>query len=920
MRSVDSTPLAVRGDRLSLSSIVSDVLDFEIGFLILVELDDGGRIAAVALYDDEDLAAAQKELDARFIAGEGAPFAEILRTEVANGEAMEQRDYAALEAMAAPGMTFVDHRRLGWQSGLDQLSAMLISYDDVELSFLATKQLVGEDTVLDSIVCRGTDDRGNQAVWLWHAVCSFDREARFRSSEYFDAEDWDAALARFDELAAAPMVDPRTPEVVNGSTRTMERLLAVAAEKRFDAAAALLAPDVVRVDHRTGGISAPPMTGVAEYLELLRVSFDFDEFQHVASTPLAVRSERLSLCRIVIRAFDFEFAFVIVAELDDDGRVASVALYDEDDLATAIEELDARYVASGAATAAEVHALAALTAMNRRDWRAFTALLSPDFLAVDHSPLGFAPAGRDEFVRDQMQSLRAMVPDAVVIPIKTLASADAVLIACRTIGTTAEGNSYEWTPTFVARRDGDALVARVESFSPEQWDAALARFDEFAALPAASAAPDPPTIENLATRRAAEFMDRTNAGDSEGILALLAAGYEALDRRSVAFGPTSSGDEFSAAAADLIEVFDEIVTDEVLAIRGERLGVTRTRFVSANGFEVAMLGLGEVDEDGRVTATILFDPDDIAGAMQELDARFRAGEGAGETYVLGRTDDFGRAYAARDWEAVSALFADGAVVTDHRAIGQAWSNREDFVVSSRAVIELAPDVVHVVREVEVRNSVVLTNAEAFGTTRDGSGYAWTYRMVVAYVAGRIHRLELFDGVDESAARACFAELAAIDPRKPVADNLAVQMLTRANWLAQHGEPEAAHALTAENVVAVDRRSTVSGETTTTKAEYGRAMHLLRESFPTAIFEPLAARRPCRAVPAEHGRRQRVRDPEPRRVRDRHCRSPFARDHIRRLGPRERDRGTRTPPPRAARRCVLAGRTRLCRAGARGEPW
>jgi hypothetical protein len=53
-----------------------------------------------------------------------------------------------------------------------------------------------------------------------------------------------------------------------------------------------------------------------------------------------------------------------------------------------------------------------------------------------------------------------------------------------TIGTTADGSRYEWTPVAVGHRGVDGLIDRSEFFPVEEWDAALARFDELAAWPA----------------------------------------------------------------------------------------------------------------------------------------------------------------------------------------------------------------------------------------------------------------------------------------------------------------------------------------------------------------------------------------------------------------------------------------------------
>ena len=311
------------------------------------------------------------------------------------------------------------------------------------------------------------------------------------------------------------------------------------ADNRLDEAERYFAERYVRIDRRSG-VSAPDASGRRPFLEAWRGFYDVG-FEAQGNEFLAVRGERLHLVRSAFRTDDGrEIVFLQVAEFDESGRAIIGINFDEEDLAAAIEELDARYVASGEASAAEADALDAIAAMNRRDWQALTAYLSPDLVTIDHSPLGFPPAGRDEFVREQLQGLVAMVPDAVVIPVKALASGDGVLTVFHTIGTTADGNRYEWTPVQVAHRGADGLTDRLEFFPVEEWDAALARFDELASVPAAPAVPAAPSIENAATRALRSWSAAPPPVTPTACELLMAPGFEASDRRSVIAGPTTT--------------------------------------------------------------------------------------------------------------------------------------------------------------------------------------------------------------------------------------------------------------------------------------------------------------------------------------------------------------------------------------------
>ena len=72
--------------------------------------------------------------------------------------------------------------------------------------------------------------------------------------------------------------------------------------------------------------------------------------------------------------------------------------------------------------------------------------------------------------------------------------------------------------------------------------------------------------------------------------------------------------------------------DTILAVRGDRLALTRTEFVGRDqgpgSFSAEMLDVIEVDEDGALAHAVGFDPSDVDAAYAELDARYLAGEGA----------------------------------------------------------------------------------------------------------------------------------------------------------------------------------------------------------------------------------------------------------------------------------------------------
>ena len=75
-----------------------------------------------------------------------------------------------------------------------------------------------------------------------------------------------------------------------------------------------------------------------------------------------------------------------------------------------------------------------------------------------------------------------------------------------------------------------------------------------------------------------------------------------------------------------------------------------------------MLGIVEIDADNRIVASVLFDPDDIDAAFEELDARYLAGEAAAHAHTWSL---IAGAYAALNRRELPATTPDWVNI-DHR--------------------------------------------------------------------------------------------------------------------------------------------------------------------------------------------------------------------------------------------------------------
>ena len=203
----------------------------------------------------------------------------------------------------------------------------------------------------------------------------------------------------------------------------------------------------------------------------------------------------------------------------------------------------------------------------------------------------------------------------------------------------------------------------------------------------------------------------------------------------------------------------------MFAVRGERLALSRNRFATAGGDELRFLSLSEVDETGLGTLVALFDPDDLLGALDLLEQRYVAGEGAPDAAVIAAQGRFTRAFAQRDRAALLDVYRASAVVVDRRRLGFGQLSSGEFVARDVALWEVSPDIVNLPRKLYVSGSAGLVVHDQYGTSADGGTYEWPSISVATIDdAGRTTRVELFAVEDFEEALARMEELAEHAPR------------------------------------------------------------------------------------------------------------------------------------------------------------
>jgi class 3 adenylate cyclase len=684
--------IAQRGDRLALfHQGVRGA--FEVAMVSVIEFDPDGRQCFVAHHDVDALAAALDELEQRFIDGEGREHAAVLEDHHRGSVWVATGAEEELGATLAEDVVVVDHRPVGWGT-LDRstfLAAMAARSDIFGNGVMVRPVLLRVDArgVLAPYEIRARSADGLETVSNG-IVLTLLRDRQTVRMEIFPYAAVAEAEVRFDELTAD------VGGLTNLAVRQLRRSTELVTAGDIDATSEIMLDDFVTDDRRR--MLQQVSTGRDAALTAARV---LHETLHGATwrvpEVLAIRGETVALARYETAGL-FTVDSYVVAECDADGRGKRQVIVDVDDLADAVDLMEAWYAeGEGAEHAAD---LALFAAMDRAtgvgDVDTLAPLVSEDFVITDHRRGIGGRADRETFL-----TLVGIRPDTfghgVFFCPRIFRLAPGLRLASFEVRSTSSDGVDAVVVALTLDQVRDGQFVWGECWDEDDLDAALDRFDQLA-----NAEVDP-WPANLAARTLAE-------------------------------GGPGSDEIWGGSGTECHR--------ELLAARGRFLALARLRLD-----EDEWLSVVEVDVDGLVRVD-RFDADDLLGALDEVDDRFLAGEGASDPGIVRVLQRYRRYFADRAWSRSSEVASDDLRAVDHRHLRHSGTQLSDRVEMDKALAEQMPDAVRYERYVRSVGRVGLTlslvsSGSVDGSTREKAAIG----VMVLDDGGKITDLELFEEAD-----------------------------------------------------------------------------------------------------------------------------------------------------------------------------
>jgi hypothetical protein len=772
--------LATLGDSLALSRVWQsasgfagrefDVGAYEREVICVFEIDAQGRQRWSEVFAADRLGDAAARLYERYadLLPDGPARARAAATARSVAVTAGPIDLDRYAAAMAPAVETVDHRILGtWSArGAEALLEVVRS-----VFVVAIDPAIRLDEVLclqpDARLVRQTHhgtDRASGGAYeqQFLALEVFGSDGLLTRVEEFDADRDAAALARFDELVlsppdALPTAAATTVQIENAATRAFDGVNDVWEARDWARYEALYPPGFRYCDRRR---MVQLELDREQYLEFTRALFEMSS--RLEGTMLATRGDRLVLARswVHVEGVDrgigpSEIESLVLLETDERGGLVATVRFDANDFDAAYAELDRRFFAGEAVGFA--HHARRVDFYRRADGvqyvEALAELLAPDFVVVDHSPLGWGTLDRPAYV-ESVKALAALAPDC-----RTRTDhqwlCERGSLGVHVVFGTHEGGAFEQPRVTVSEVDAEGRERRRDIYTLDQLDEARVRFEELR--------PDPLRIPPNAACRALDRVSEARiARDWPALRALAGDAFVYEDRRKRVL--LTGGVELWMESVEFYGSARLQIAGELIATVGDRIALERcvlTGEPDGVAVEIELLLLREIDANGRLAAWIVFDLDDRRAAVAEAQARFVVGEAVatGGQAPIARLF---RAYGQHDWVALRACLAHDLVFRDHRTLGLLGTlDRDQWVESLRAQTDLAPEVdaehLHILCW-NGRGRVDM--ARVFGTIREGGPFENVFVRVMVTNGNRIQRCDVFDVGAADQALARFAELCA----------------------------------------------------------------------------------------------------------------------------------------------------------------
>jgi ketosteroid isomerase-like protein len=480
---IESELLATLGERVAMERVCIAVgavdASAELEVIRVLELTAEERLRAAIYFDAEERPAAFAEAIERFSAGEGA--CESVALFAAATSNASRNDFDAVRELLHDDFTFVDRRRLPFMPGSTP--------DDAVNWWRAARQLA-PDFVVEPVrfdvfdddgavfVTRGrgttSDGARLENLVAWVMVVDGGRLRRF---EWFDIEDADEALARFEELRAPTRV--LTPP--NAAVRARDRNGAAYDARDWDALRELVTDDFVLEERRR---SASVRGDVETFIATGQYIVDIDPDIQVERELLGTAGDRVAIerCLHTSPATDSVFETIFVTEVDEQGGIRAILVFEIDDRVAAFEEAYARFIAGeGAGSAALEQGFAFARALNRQNFDDLRATFHDEFAFADHRPTGVLPAGDADGYVNLMRTLADLASEYAFERSRHLAWDERrALTLGQGRGTSVDGATFvNMAYVLTVLDDSNGLIRLLEFYDVDDLDRARARFEDF---------------------------------------------------------------------------------------------------------------------------------------------------------------------------------------------------------------------------------------------------------------------------------------------------------------------------------------------------------------------------------------------------------------------------------------------------------